>query len=52
MSEPRHKKTNKLSVHQTKTLTSLGGTQWVLKDPSFFHVDSEDPGPTERMLYT
>ena len=47
-----HDKTNKVTVHPAKTQISLGirpvwsesslGAQWVAKDPSFLHVDSED----------
>ena len=57
--EPRHDKTNKMSVRPAKTQISLGirpvwsesllCTQWVAKDPSFLHVDSEDSDQTGRM---
>ena len=50
--EPRHDKTNKMSVRPAKTQISLGirpiwsesslCAQWVAKDPSFLHADSED----------
>ena len=49
--EPPHDKTNKLTVHPAKTRSawvsaqsdqSLLCAQWVAKDPSFIHVDSED----------
>ena len=50
--EPQHDKTNKMSVHPTKTPISLGirpvwsesslCAQWVAKDPRFLHADSED----------
>ena len=50
--EPRHDKTNKMSVGLAKTQISLGicpvwsesslCAQWVNKDPSFLHADSED----------
>ena len=50
--EPRHYKTNKRSVRPAKTQISLGirpvwsesllYAQWVAKDPSFLHADSED----------
>ena len=50
--EPRHDKTNKMSVRPAKTQISLGirpvwsesslCAQWVAKNPSFLHVDSED----------
>ena len=50
--EPRHDKTNKMSVLPTKTQISLGirpdwsesslCAQWVAKDPRFVHADSED----------
>ena len=49
--EPRHEKTNKMSVRPAKTKISLGirpfwsesslCAQWVAKDPSFLHADSE-----------
>ena len=57
--EPRHDKTNKMSVRPAKTQISLGicpvssesllCAQWVAKDPSFFHADSEDSDQTGRM---
>ena len=57
--EPRHDKTNKVSVRPAKTQISLGihpvwsesslCAQWVAKDPSFLHADSEDSGQTGRM---
>ena len=50
--EPRHDKTNKMSVRPMKTQISLGihpvwsesslCAQWVGKDPRFLHADSED----------
>ena len=50
--EPRHDKTNKVSVRPAKTQISLGirpvwsesslYVQWVGKDPRFLHADSED----------
>ena len=50
--EPRHDKTNKMSVHLAKTQISLDirpdwpgsslCTKWVANDPSFLHADSED----------
>ena len=50
--ETRHDKTNKMSVHPSKTQINLDicpvwsesllCTQWVAKDPSFLHADSED----------
>ena len=49
--EPLRDKTNKVSVRQAKTQISLGihpvwsvsslWAQWVAKDPSFLHADSE-----------
>ena len=49
--EPPHDKTNKMTVHLAKTQISLGicpvwsesslCTQWVAKDPSFLHANSE-----------
>ena len=58
--EPRHDKTNKVTVHPAKTQISLGirrpgwsesslCAQWVAKDPSFLHADSEDSVQTGRM---
>ena len=57
--EPPHDKTNKMFVRPAKTQTSLGirpvwsesslSTQWVAKDPSFLHADSEDSDQTGRM---
>ena len=56
--EPRHDKTSKMSVRPAKTQISLCirpiyqsslCAQWVAKDPSFLHVDSEDSDQTGRM---
>ena len=57
--EPRYDKTNKMSVRPGKTQISLGirpvcsefslCAQWVAKDPSFLHADSEDSDQTGRM---
>ena len=57
--EPRHDKTNKVTVHPAKSQISLGirplwseslmCAQWVAKDPSFLHADSEDCDQTGRM---
>ena len=57
--EPRHDKTNKMSVCPVKTQISLGicpvwsesslCTQWVAKDPMFLHSDSEISDQTEPM---
>ena len=57
--EPRHDKTNKVTVRLTKTQISLGirpvwsesslCSQWVAKDPSFLHADNEDVDQTGRM---
>ena len=54
--EPPHDKTNKMTVPPAKTQISLGirpvrsesslCAQWVAKDPSFLHADSEDSDPT------
>ena len=59
INEPRHDKTNKVSVRPAKTQISLGirpvwsesslCAQWVAKDPSFLHADSEDSDQTGRM---
>ena len=57
--EPPHDKTNKVSVRPAKTQISLGirpvwsesslSAQWVAKDPSFLHADSEDSDQTGWM---
>ena len=57
--QPRHDKNNKMSVRPAKTQISLGirtvwsesslCAQWVAKDPSFLHADSEDSDQTGRM---
>ena len=57
--EPPHDKTNKMSVHPAKTQISLASAQsdqclccahqWVAKDPSFLHADSEDSDQTGGM---
>ena len=57
--EPRHDKTNKVTVRPAKTQISLGirpvwsetslCAQWVAKDQSFLHADSEDSDQTGRM---
>ena len=57
--EPRHDKTNKVTVRPEKTQISLGirpvwsesslCAKWVAKDPSFFHADSEDSDQTGQM---
>ena len=54
--EPRHDKTNKMTVHPAKSQISLGicpvwsesslCAQWVATDPSFLHADSEDSDQT------
>ena len=59
INEPWHDKTNKMSVCLAKTQISLGTrpvrsesslcAQWVAKDPSFLHLDSEDSYQTGRM---
>ena len=56
---PRHDKTNEMAVRPAKTQISLGirpvwsesslCTQWVVKDPSFLHADSEDSDQSRRM---
>ena len=56
--EPRQKQRNDLCAQQrlrsawasTHSNQSLLYTQWVAKDPSFLHADSEDSDQTERML--
>ena len=57
--EPRHDKTNKMSVRPAKTQISLGirpvwsepslCAQWVAKDTIVLHADSEDSDQTGRM---
>ena len=57
--EPRHVKTNKVTVRPSKSQISLGicpvwsesslCAQWVAKDPSFLHADNEDSDQTGRM---
>ena len=48
-------KPTKWHVRPAKTQISLGGSesslcaQWVAKDPSFLHADSEDSDQTGRM---
>ena len=59
--EPRHDKTNKVTVRPAKTQISLGirpvwsesslCAQWVAKDPSFPHADSKDPGLMPRLIW-
>ena len=59
MFEPQHDKTNKMTVRPAKTQISLDirpvwsesslCAQWVAKDPSFLHADSEDSDQTGRM---
>ena len=59
LSEPRHDKSNKMAVRPSKTQISLGihpvwsesslCAQWVAKDPSFLHADSEDSDQTGRI---
>ena len=47
--EPRHDKTNKMSVRPAKTDQPGHRAYWVAKDPSFLHADSEDSDQTGRM---
>ena len=57
--KPQHNKTNKMSMRPAKTKISLGirpvwsesllGAQWIAKDPSVLHADSEDSDQTGRM---
>ena len=57
--EPRHDKTNKMTVRPVNTQISLGirpvwsasslCTQRVAKDPSFLHADSDDSDKTGQM---
>ena len=53
--EPRHDKTNKMSVRPAKTQINWASAQslcaqWVAKDPRFLHADSEDSDQTGRMF--
>ena len=57
--EPPHDKTNKMTVCPAKTQIiypvwseSLLCAEWVAKDPSFLHADSEDSDQTESLLGT
>ena len=57
--KPPHDKTNKMTVRPAKTQISRGirplwsesslCAQWVAKDPSFLHADSEDSDQTGQM---
>ena len=57
--EPRHDKTNKMSVRPAKTQISLGNRPvcsesslfalWVAKNPRFLHADSENSDQPVRM---
>ena len=57
--EPRHDKTNKMAVRPAKIQISLGihpvwsesslCAQWVAKEPSFLHADSQASDQTRRM---
>ena len=53
INEPRHDKTNKISVRPAKTQIWASESslcaQWVAKDPRFLHADSEDSNQTGRM---
>ena len=57
LNEPRHDKTNKVTVRPAKAQVSLGTQSdqsslcawWVAKDPNFPHADSEDSDQTGRM---
>ena len=59
MLEPRHEKTNKMNMRPAKTQISLGicpvwsesslCTEWVAKDPTFLHANSEDSDQTGQM---
>ena len=52
--EPPRGKTNKMTVRPAKTQPSLirvfSCAQWVAKDPSFLHADSEDSDQTGLVL--
>ena len=50
--EPRHDKTNKMSVRPAKTQIDQSlrcALKWVAKDPRFLYADSEDSEQTWRM---
>ena len=54
--EPRHDKTNKVTVRPASAQSDQSSlcAQWVAKDPSFLHVDSEDSdqtGWTPRLIW-
>ena len=59
LNEPQHDKTNKMAVLPAKTQISLGicpvrsesllCAQWLAKDPTFLHENSEDTDQTGRM---
>ena len=59
INEPPRDKTSKMTVRPAKTQISLGirpvrsesslCAQWVAKDPSFLHADSENSDQTGRM---
>ena len=61
MPEPPRDKTKKMTVHPAKTQISLGihpvwsesllCAQWIAKDSSFLHADSEDSDQTGRFLH-
>ena len=61
-SEPRHDKTNKMTVRPEKTQISLGihpvwsesslCSQWVAKNPRFLHADSEDSDQPGHPLWS
>ena len=49
--EPPHDKTNKMTLRPAKIQSNQSSlcAQWVAKDPSFLHADSEDSDQTGRM---
>ena len=57
--EPQHYKTNKITcapskdsdqpAHARNLIRVFACVQWVAKDPSFLHADSEDSDQTGRM---
>ena len=51
--EPRHDKTNKVTVRPVKTFAPFDQSslcaKWVSKDPSLLHADSEDSDQTGQM---
>ena len=49
LSEPRHDKTNEMSIRPVGSEFSLCA-QWVAKNPRFLHADSEDSSQADLSL--